>query len=170
MQGPTGVRRRMTDLNKRTDLLEREADLEHIGGALRSAAAGSGGIVVIEGEPGIGKTSLLEEAAELAEAGRMSILRGYAHNQATAYDVAGWWRAHLAHEGMGLGAVPMAGHTGAMAAMIRGGHNDPRRAIEPPFARDRAKLIGSVDRRLTAVEKALDEASTTPSREFGAGR
>jgi hypothetical protein len=44
----------MTDLNKRTDLLEREADLEQIGGALRSAAAGSGGIVVIEGEPGIG--------------------------------------------------------------------------------------------------------------------
>jgi predicted ATP-dependent serine protease len=66
----------MTDLNKRTDLLEREADLEQIGGALRSAAAGSGGIVVIEGAPGIGKTSLLEEAAELAEAGRMSILRG----------------------------------------------------------------------------------------------
>lgn len=86
----------------------------------------------------------------------------YGHNQASGNDVADFWRALLAHEGMGLGALPMAGHTGAMAAMIEGGHYDPRRAIEPYFARERAKLVESVDRRLTAVEKALDEASDDP--------
>lgn len=59
----------------RTDLLEREAELEQIGDALRSAAAGSGRIVVIEGAPGIGKSSLLDEAAELAEAEPMTVLR-----------------------------------------------------------------------------------------------
>ena len=59
MHSPTAARRRMTDLGRRTRLLEREAELEQIGGALRTAAAGSGAIVVIEGAAGIGKSSLL---------------------------------------------------------------------------------------------------------------
>ena len=75
MRSPTAERRRMTDLNTRTHLLEREAELEQIGDALRTAAAGSGRILVIEGAPGIGKSSLLDEAAELAEAERMTVLR-----------------------------------------------------------------------------------------------
>ncbi len=65
----------MTDLTSRTPLLEREAELAQIGGALRIAAAGSGGIALIEGAPGIGKSSLLGAAAELAEAEQMVVLR-----------------------------------------------------------------------------------------------
>lgn len=65
----------MTDLNRRTHLLEREAELEQIGDALRIAAGGSGRTVVIEGAAGIGKSSLLGEAAELAAAERMTVLR-----------------------------------------------------------------------------------------------
>ena len=75
MRSPTAERRRMTDLNTRTHLLEREAELEQIGDALRTAAAGSGRILMIEGAPGIGKSSLLDGAAELAEAERMTVLR-----------------------------------------------------------------------------------------------
>ena len=62
-------------MNRRTHLLEREAELEQIGDALRIAAAGSGRIVVIEGAAGIGKSSLLGEAAKLAAAERMTVLR-----------------------------------------------------------------------------------------------
>ncbi len=65
----------MTDLKARTDLLERGAELEQIRAPLRGARAGSGGIVVIEGAAGIGKTSLLGAAAELAQAERMAVLR-----------------------------------------------------------------------------------------------
>jgi predicted ATPase len=65
----------MTNLNRRTHLLEREAELQQIRSPLRSAAAGSGGMVVIEGAPGIGKTSLLGKAAELAEAEGLAVLR-----------------------------------------------------------------------------------------------
>ena len=43
MESPTAARSRTTDLKMRTHLLEREAELEQIGGALRIAAAGSGG-------------------------------------------------------------------------------------------------------------------------------
>ena len=56
-------------------LLEREAELEQIGGALGRAAAGSGGIVVIEGAAGIGKSSLLAETVQLADAAGMTVLR-----------------------------------------------------------------------------------------------
>ncbi len=65
----------MTDINRRIHLLEREAELERIGGALRAAAAGSGGIVVIEGAAGIGKSSLLGAAAELGQEERLAVLR-----------------------------------------------------------------------------------------------
>jgi hypothetical protein len=55
--------------------MEREAELEQIGDALRSAVAGSGRTVLIEGAAGIGKSSLLGAAAELAEATGMTVLR-----------------------------------------------------------------------------------------------
>ena len=66
MQGPTALRRRTRDLDARTDLLERDADLEQIAAPLRAALRGSGQLVLVEGAAGIGKTSLLEKAAEPA--------------------------------------------------------------------------------------------------------
>jgi DNA-binding CsgD family transcriptional regulator len=65
----------MADMSRRTRLLEREAELEQIGRALRIAADGSGGVVVVEGAAGIGKSSLLAEAAALAAAEQMAVLR-----------------------------------------------------------------------------------------------
>ena len=56
-------------------LLERERELERVDAALRSAGAGSGIAVVIEGEPGIGKTSLLAAARERAAASGIAALR-----------------------------------------------------------------------------------------------
>nr|MDQ3936922.1 ATP-binding protein [Actinomycetota bacterium] len=43
-------------------LLDREEELRAIDGALERARAGAGGLVVVEGPPGIGKTRLLEVA------------------------------------------------------------------------------------------------------------
>ena len=63
------------DLTTRTPLLEREAELEQIGGALGAAAAGAGGVIAIEGAAGIGKSSLMAEAAALAKAAGMTVLR-----------------------------------------------------------------------------------------------
>jgi DNA-binding CsgD family transcriptional regulator len=50
-------------------LLEREAELEALGDALRNSQAGRGSIVLVEAAQGFGKTRLLDEAAALA-AGR----------------------------------------------------------------------------------------------------
>jgi DNA-binding CsgD family transcriptional regulator len=65
----------MADVTTRTELLERDAELAQIDAAMRAAAAGAGAAIVIEGAAGIGKSSLLAEAAELAEAGGMAVLR-----------------------------------------------------------------------------------------------
>ena len=75
MQSPTVAERRIADRGPRTHLLEREAELAQIGAALRTATAAAGSVVVIEGAPGLGKTSLLGEAAALAEARGMAVLR-----------------------------------------------------------------------------------------------
>ena len=65
----------MAELSRRTDLLEREGELEQIAGALDAAAGGAGGVVLIEGAAGIGKSSLIDETAALAGAGGMVVLR-----------------------------------------------------------------------------------------------
>jgi DNA-binding CsgD family transcriptional regulator len=75
MQSPTVAGRRLAARDRGTAMLEREAELEQIDGVLRAAAAGLGGIVLVEGAPGIGKTTLIGEAAELARAGGMALLR-----------------------------------------------------------------------------------------------
>ena len=47
-------------------LLEREAELARLGDRLDAAGAGEGGLVIVEGAPGAGKTSLLRAAADEA--------------------------------------------------------------------------------------------------------
>ena len=54
------VRRRSRD----QPLLEREAELEALIGLARRAASGEGGVAVVEGPAGIGKTALVEHAVE----------------------------------------------------------------------------------------------------------
>ncbi|MDK1481091.1 AAA family ATPase, partial [Sinorhizobium sp. 6-117] len=51
-------------------LLDREGPLEALLSAVRSAAAGRGSAVLLEGEAGIGKTALLREFAEHVDKGR----------------------------------------------------------------------------------------------------
>src|SRR3954469_6761661 len=60
-------------------LLEREAELGDIDEAVAAAAAGAGRAVVIEGEPGIGKTALLGVAASTAASDGMTTLSARAH-------------------------------------------------------------------------------------------
>lgn len=64
-------------MSSAADILERESELDRLAAALASAATGSGQVVVIEGEAGIGKTRLVRAARELARA------RGFGRLQAT---------------------------------------------------------------------------------------
>ena len=52
------------DVSARTELLERQSALELLTDALRDAEAGSGCLVLVEGEAGVGKTALLHRFLE----------------------------------------------------------------------------------------------------------
>jgi DNA-binding CsgD family transcriptional regulator len=60
-----------------SEILERDSELVRIAAALDSATKGSGRVIVIEGEAGIGKTALMRETRELAQQ------RGFGRLQAT---------------------------------------------------------------------------------------
>lgn len=49
------------------DLVERRAEMSLLAGALQDALAGTGGLAIIEGPPGIGKTRLASEVRRLAQ-------------------------------------------------------------------------------------------------------
>lgn len=57
-------------------ILEREAELDALGGQLDRCARGDGSLVVVEGPAGIGKTTLLRAAAALAQTRGLTVLRG----------------------------------------------------------------------------------------------
>ncbi len=59
-----------------TAFVGRERELAQIGAALDAAAAGRGQLVMLAGEPGIGKTSLADRAAALAAARGFTVLWG----------------------------------------------------------------------------------------------
>src|SRR5919108_2838558 len=59
----------------RGGLLGRERELAQIGRVIDAAREGSGGLVVVDGPAGIGKTRLLEEAVRAASAAGVGVLR-----------------------------------------------------------------------------------------------
>src|SRR4051794_5287229 len=71
---PTGV-----------SLVEREGEIRALDGLVRAAAAGRGGLVSVEGSPGIGKSALLAFARERAEASDVRVL--YARGTELGRDV-----------------------------------------------------------------------------------
>ena len=57
-------------------LLEREAELDGMRSLVERAAGGAGGLMVVEGQAGVGKTALLRSASVLGEAAGLRVLRG----------------------------------------------------------------------------------------------
>jgi DNA-binding CsgD family transcriptional regulator len=55
-------------------LLERSTELDQIAGAVERTAAGTGGVLLIEGAAGIGKTELLRAAREIAASSEVTVL------------------------------------------------------------------------------------------------
>ncbi len=58
------------------ELLEREAEVDGMRALVARAAGGAGGVVVVEGQAGVGKTELLRSVGALGEAAGLRVLRG----------------------------------------------------------------------------------------------
>jgi DNA-binding CsgD family transcriptional regulator len=57
-------------------LLEREAEVDGLRALVTRTAGGAGGLVVVEGQAGVGKTELLRSVSALGEAAGLRVLRG----------------------------------------------------------------------------------------------
>jgi hypothetical protein len=68
------------------DLVERRRELDEVANLLDRAKAGSGGVLVIAGPPGSGRTALADAAVEQARHRGLRILRGI-----PVTGQAGWW-------------------------------------------------------------------------------
>lgn len=65
---------RTESVGGRHKLHERECELEVLWASLRSAAAGDGGLLLVQGPAGIGKTSLLDRARQCAADSGVAVL------------------------------------------------------------------------------------------------
>jgi DNA-binding CsgD family transcriptional regulator len=67
------------DRSTRITLLERETELAHVAQLLEDARDGAGGLMVVEGVSGEGKSALLNEAASMGDALGMTVRRARGH-------------------------------------------------------------------------------------------
>ena len=66
-------------------LLGRQSEREVLGRLLEAARGGHGGVLVVHGEPGVGKTALVEDAAQAGRASRVARTAGVEGEMELAY-------------------------------------------------------------------------------------
>ena len=116
-------------------LLERETELAVVGELVAQAAAGEGRVALIEGPPGIGKTSLVTAAAQLAAEAGMRCLsaRGSPMERAFPFGVVRQLFEPVLAAGPGEHGEMFAGPAGRAQQLLAGG-GGPAAAGGGPFA------------------------------------
>jgi tetratricopeptide (TPR) repeat protein len=104
-------------------LLERAGEMAAVDAATATAAGGGGRVMVVEGPPGIGKTSVLAEARSRASASGFRVLQARGSELETAYSF-GVVRQLLE-------AVVAYANTGERARLLQGAASHAARLVEP---------------------------------------
>ena len=121
-------------------LVGREAELAALLASMRDAFSGHGRLLLIVGEPGIGKTRLASELAERAEAERALVRWGRCHEGEGAPAFSPWRQILRAQPGERRAGKPRRSRRAPA-------HDRPRRALEHD---------------LTGIVERLDDATTSP--------
>src|ERR687890_2136539 len=104
----------MAVMNPHGRLVGRNAALGIAGAALADALAGTGAVLLVTGEPGIGKSALLAEVSRDATSRGARVLRGVGWNGAGAPP---YWLWTQVLRGIGTGPEPVAlGEAGRLVA------------------------------------------------------
>jgi MoxR-like ATPase len=104
---------------RRGPLIGRDLEQAELGGILAEAAAGRGGVALVAGEAGVGKTRLVE--ATIRTAG-LRVLRGHATEEATP---------------------PFGPLAAALRSQLRDEHDQPSRTSSTATSRGRTAWISS---------------------------
>ena len=142
----------MAQVRQNEALLEREPELNRLRDAIRRAAGGAGGLVVIGGPAGIGKTALLCATVAMAEQSGMRVMRarGSDLEQEFAFGVVRQlFEGPLASAGTEERAALLHG-SAALAGLLFGPGPASVPAPTSPEA-DRDGAMPSADRRFTLV-------------------
>jgi len=143
-------------------LIGRDGELRALAAAFERAAAGRGRLIAITGEPGIGKTRLVEEFVRRTGLPASRVLRGRCPEQAGAPSFWPWTRmlrAHAAARGADALRADLGDDAGVLAALIPGLATDPSHV--PPRGGEqesRYELFAAVTallRRAAAAEPLL---------------
>ena len=118
-----------------TPLIGREREMELLRSRLEEASAGQGGMVLIGGEPGAGKTRLGEEALSLGHAQGMLPLAGHAYEEHGA---------------------PFVTSTEILEQLVRAVPAENLRNVLGPTAGEIALLMPDLRRRLTDIPPAQE--------------
>lgn len=152
----------------RMGMVGRSAELAWLVEATRQAATGAGRVVVVSGEPGIGKTRLAEEL--VAEAAGQGFVVAWARCQESASSAPYWGYTQIAEQLLDAGVISDAARDGISAA--GGGVH----TIDP--GADRATLHGTMVAALRSATRPLllvvddlqwADASSLRALEFVAG-
>ncbi len=125
-----------TTANPDGGLLERERELARLRELIGAAAAGDGRLVLVEGDPGIGKSALLRAAHEIAAGAGSTVLtaRGAELERDFAHGVARQLYEPLLHGASEARVAAMLRGAAALAAPILGLPAADRPAGDPAFA------------------------------------
>jgi len=139
-------------------LLEREPELRRMREAIRHAGTGAGGLVVIGGPAGIGKTALLRAAARMAEDAGVRVLRARATDLEQEFSfgvVRQLFEAPLARAGAGEREALLRGAAALAGPLFEPSPARATPADEAPPARpagaSEPASSGPADRRFTLV-------------------
>ena len=140
---------------RRVPVVGRDTELDRLRQALRGATLGQGGIVLIAGEPGLGKTRLVQECRKLfmawvgAASGRLPL---WLEGRAASYAASRPYGLYQQLLSSWVGVAPEEGHDKVHAALERG--------LRAVFCRDEA----ADDRaQLLAVVMGIAEEKGRPS-------
>ena len=125
-----------TTANPDGGLLERERELARLRELIGAAAAGDGRLVLVEGDPGIGKSALLRAAHEIAAGAGSTVLtaRGAELERDFAHGVARQLGEPLLHGASEARVAAMLRGAAALAAPILGLPAADRPAGDAGFA------------------------------------
>lgn len=136
-------------MNDRHDFVGRAPELTAFEAALASLVGGAGGVLILAGEPGIGKTRIAREAVGHVEAHRMTVGWGacYEGERARPYGV---WTEALTAVVRQIGTLAVDARVGAVLS-----------AILPGLASTRPAALGAGDEQLRLFEAVIDLLAAT---------
>ena len=129
------------DVGNRVRIVGRGAQLDALDRLVDGASAGRGGLAWIEGEPGIGKTTLADAVAERAAAAGHLVLRGVGDELMQPFPL------RLMAECLGISVRSDDPAVAEIAALLRGGHTAEGSAVPVLAAAER--MLELMDRLCT---------------------